>query len=68
MTDADSFLGPAAIERFRAEGEEVVALTEPLASRAATATLVAERGPFDVVVANLEAPITVAPVGEPVGT
>ena len=64
VTDATQFLGPGVVERFRAEGDGVVAVEEPLASRASVRGLVAERGPFDVVVANLEAPITVAPVDE----
>ncbi|MDO8144290.1 MULTISPECIES: SDR family oxidoreductase [unclassified Isoptericola] len=62
VTDAEEFLGPAAVERFTAEGEDVTALSEPLGSRADLEAVVAAEGPFDVVVANLEAPITVAPV------
>ena len=62
VTDANDFVGPAAVERFRAGGDVVIAHTEPLTSRAATHRLVADHGPFDVVVANLEAPITVASV------
>ena len=62
MTDAREFIGPAAVERFRAEGEVVVERVDPLTSREETAALVDGEGPFDVVVANLEAPITVAPV------
>jgi len=64
VTDAQQFLGPACVERFRAGGDVVVAREEPLGSAAATRALVEAEGPFDVVVANLEAPITVAPVGE----
>lgn len=62
VTDADQFLGPAAAHRFRAEGDTVTALTVPLHSREQTEQLVSESGPFDVVIANLEAPITVAPI------
>ncbi|WP_168929490.1 SDR family oxidoreductase [Nocardioides sp. GY 10113] len=62
MTDADEFLGPGVVERFRAEGDDVVAVSTPLGSRAEVEALVASEGPFDVLVANLEAPITVAPV------
>ncbi|MEM8619118.1 MAG: SDR family oxidoreductase [Actinomycetota bacterium] len=64
VTDADDFVGPAAVERFRAGGDDVVAHREPLRSAVDTRKLVADRGPFDVVVANLDAPITVAPITE----
>ncbi len=64
ITDADDFVGPAAVERFRAEGDAVVARSAPFASRDEVTALVAERGPFDVVIANLDAPITVAPITE----
>jgi len=62
VTDAHEFVGPAAVERFTAEGDRVTAHAEPLRSRADLDALVSKTGPFDVVVANLEAPITVAPV------
>ncbi|MEM9563044.1 MAG: SDR family oxidoreductase [Actinomycetota bacterium] len=64
ITDADDFVGPAAVERFRSEGDRVVARSAPLASRREVAELVGEHGPFDVVIANLEAPIAVAPITE----
>lgn len=62
VTDADHFVGPSAVERFRSEGDQVVACAEPFTSRAEVATLVVERGPFEVVIANLDAPITVASI------
>ncbi|MEQ8436662.1 MAG: SDR family oxidoreductase [Ilumatobacter fluminis] len=62
VTDADEFVGPAAVERFRAGGDDVVVRTEPFRSRADTVSFVAEHGPFDVVVANLEASITAASI------
>ena len=64
VTDAEQFLGPAAVERFRSAGDDVTARVWPLDDRAELASLVAEHGPFDVVVANLDAPIEVAPVTE----
>ncbi|QYJ04253.1 SDR family oxidoreductase [Nocardioides panacisoli] len=64
VTEAGEFLGPGVVPRFRAEGEDVVALEEPLRSREEAHAVVAEHGPFDVVVANLEVPITVAPAAE----
>lgn len=64
ITDADQFLGPATVERFRAGGDTVTALTEPLRSREQTTRLVGDHGPFDLVIANLDAPITVAPITE----
>lgn len=62
VTDADHFVGPAAVERFRAEGDHVVARVEPFGSRVEVAAFVAEHGPFEVVIANLEAAITVASI------
>ncbi len=62
VTDADQFVGPAIVERFRSDGDHVVERAEPFTSRSEVATLVAEHGPFDVVVANLDAPITVASI------
>ena len=62
VTDADHFVGPAVIERFRAEGDEVVSVEEPFGERSDVAALLAEHGPFDVVVANLDAAITVASI------
>lgn len=62
VTDSDQFVGPAAVDRFRREGDHVVARIEPLRTQSETAALVATEGPFDVVIANLEAVITVAPV------
>lgn len=61
VTDAEKFVGPAAVDRFTIEGDQVTAHAEPLRSRAELDALVVEEGPFDVVVANLEAPITVTP-------
>lgn len=62
ITDADDFMGPGAVVRFRASGDDTVATNDPLMSRDEAIRLVAEQGPFDVVVVNLECPITVAPV------
>ena len=62
ITDAEDFIGPAAVERFRAGGDDVVAVTEPFDSRTDVADTMAAYGPFDVVVANLDAPITVASI------
>lgn len=62
VTDAEAFIGPACVARFRREGDTVVAVADPLTSRSEVADLVAAQGPFDVVVANLDVPITVADV------
>ena len=64
ITDAEEFIGPAAVERFRSVGDDVVAVTEPFEARVDVADTMAAYGPFDVVVANLEASITVAPITE----
>ena len=53
ITDADDFVGPAAVERFRAEGDDVTAMTDHLGSRSDVEALVAEHGQFDVVIANI---------------
>lgn len=62
VTDAEDFVGPAAVRRFHDGGDTVVTHTVPLDTRADVAALVADEGPFDVVIANLDAPITVAPI------
>ncbi|MEO1059911.1 MAG: SDR family oxidoreductase [Actinomycetota bacterium] len=64
VTDAEHFIGPAAVERFRAAGEEVIERVEPFGSRAEVEAFADEHGPFDVVVANLDAPITVVSIVE----
>lgn len=63
VTDAEDFVGPAVVERFRAGGDDVVAVTEPFDARVDVADTMATYGPFDVVVANLSAPVTVMPIG-----
>ena len=62
VTDADAFLGPAVIERFRSDGDDVIATTDPLVTAAEVAALVERHGPFDVLIANLDVPITVCPI------
>lgn len=62
VTDAAHFLGPATADRLRASGHEVVAVEDRLTSRQQVADLVAASGPFDGVVANLDATATVASV------
>ncbi len=64
ITDADDFLGPSTVERFTNSGAAVTAVTEPLQSRDDAFSLAEHYGPFDIVVANLEAPISVAPITE----
>lgn len=62
ITDADAFVGPACAARFASGGAEVVTLTAAIEGRAEARALVADLGPFDVVVANFGVPVTVAPV------
>lgn len=64
ITDAEAFVGPACAERFAASGADVVTVTDPLTNRDDASRLVADRGPFDVVVANFGVSVTVAPVVE----
>ena len=61
VTDADHFLGPASVQRFRDGGDDVAAVRDPIGSRSDVTALLAD-GPFDVVVANLAVPITVATI------
>lgn len=56
VTRAASYMGPAVVDRFRAAGADVVADERDLTSPAAVAALLAEAGPVDVLVANLDAP------------
>lgn len=62
LTDASHFLGPATTTRLRDAGHEVVAVEDRLTSRQQVAELVEGAGPFDGVVANLDAAATVASV------
>ncbi len=62
ITDATRFIGPATTQCLRAVGHDVTALDERLTSRDQVTNLVTQRGPFDGVVANLDAPATVASV------
>lgn len=64
VTDADDFLGPATAARLTAAGHDVVTAHERLRSRGQVDDLVAERGPFGGVVANLDAAATVASIVE----
>lgn len=62
LTDAAHFLGPATATRLRAAGHDVAAVEDRLTSRQQVADLVDDRGPFDGVVANLDASATVASI------
>lgn len=62
LTDATHFLGPATAARLRSAGHDVVTVDDRLTSRQQVADLVGERGPFDGVVANLDATATVASI------
>lgn len=62
LTDASHFLGPATASRLRSAGHDVVAVEDRLTSRPQVLDLVEGSGPFDGVVANLDATATVASV------
>jgi 2-keto-3-deoxy-L-fuconate dehydrogenase len=62
ITDAAHFLGPASAGRLRDAGHDVVAVEDRLTSRQQVAELVSDAGPFEGVVANLDAAVTVASV------
>lgn len=56
VTRADSYMGPAVVERFRTAGADVVADRRDLADVTAAPDLVEEVGRIDVLVANLDSP------------
>ena len=56
VTSADTYMGPPIVELFRAEGAEVVADTGSLVPPKAPAQLLAQAGPLDAIVANLDLP------------
>ncbi|MCP3989377.1 MAG: SDR family oxidoreductase [Actinomycetia bacterium] len=62
VTSAESFMGPPVVERFRAEGAEVIADPGALLGRDEPADLVADAGDIDVLVANLDLPASNAKV------
>lgn len=58
VTRAGSYMGPAIVERFRAEGADVVADTRDLVPAGAAAAAVDDASHVDVLVANLDSPAT----------
>jgi NAD(P)-dependent dehydrogenase (short-subunit alcohol dehydrogenase family) len=62
ITDAAHFLGPASAARLRDAGHDVVTVEDRLTSRQQVIDLVSDRGPFEGVVANLDAAATVASI------
>lgn len=56
VTCADSFMGPAIVELFEAEGAEVVVDLGLLLDPAAPSQLLESTGPVDVVILNLDLP------------
>ena len=64
VTDAEAFLGPGVVAHFEGAGDTVHAVAEPLRTRAdVDAVLAAMGGVPEVVIANLDTPITVARLG-----
>ncbi|MBB6522688.1 SDR family oxidoreductase [Pseudoteredinibacter isoporae] len=55
VTDCDNYMGPIAVEHFRAEGADVLAWSEALDSPQAIAKLLAEAGDTDILIANFGA-------------
>lgn len=64
VTRAASYMGPAMVERFRTAGADVVADERDLVEPSAVADLLAQAGPLDVLIANLDAPAAVMAVSE----
>lgn len=62
ITDAAHFLGPASAARLRDAGHDVVTVEDRLTSRQQVIDLVSDSGPFEGVVANLDAAATVASI------
>lgn len=62
VTDANAFLGPSVVARLTADGDDMTASTEELRTAADVQALTDRDGPFDVVIANLDVPITVRPI------
>jgi 2-keto-3-deoxy-L-fuconate dehydrogenase len=56
VTCADAFMGPAISELFDAEGADLVTDVDPLTEPDAPARLVADAGPVDAVILNLDLP------------
>ena len=64
ITQASAFMGPALCEIFAAAGADVVADDSDLHDPSAPATLVADTGRIDVLVANLALPAPATRVQE----
>ena len=64
VTSADTYMGPAVVELFRAEGADVVVDTGDLVGPDDPERLVADAWPFDAVVANLDLGAYLAPPTE----
>ena len=56
ITHADLFMGPVLCDVFAQHGAMVIASTDPLIKEDAPATLIAESGPLDALIANLAIP------------
>ena len=64
VTQADMFMGPVLCEVFARQGATVIQSTASLVDPGAPATVVAEAGEIDVLVANLALPAPGTPVAE----
>ena len=56
ITEADAFMGPAAVTGFEAAGAEVIADERDYSAPGACEAAVAETGPIDVLIVNLAGP------------
>lgn len=64
ITHADAFMGPALCEVFEEHGATVIASSDSLLGSEAPATVVADAGPIDVLVANMAIPAPTTAVTE----
>lgn len=55
VTQANDYMGPATVERFKAEGANVIADATDLTEAGAVQALIADSAPIDILVANLAA-------------
>ena len=56
VTQADVFMGPILCEVLAGHGASVIASTDPLVQVKAAASIIAEAGPIDILIANLAVP------------
>ena len=64
VTCAETYMGPAIVDLFRAEGAAVIADSDALTDAEAPADLIKQVGEVDIVIANLDLPASDSPTTE----